>query len=63
MGWWLERAGFPVRRDTADKVAVDIEISPDFALSEQEFIERAKGHIYDALSDVAIGPDGRIENR
>lgn len=62
-GGWLERAGFPVRRDTADKVAVDIEISPDFALSEQEFIERAKGHIYDALSDVAIGPDGRIENR
>ena len=38
-------------------------ISPDFALNEQEFIERAKGHIYDALSDVAIGPDGRIENR
>lgn len=62
-GGWLERAGFPVRRDVADKVAVDIEISPDFASSEQEFVERARERQYDALSDVAIGPDGRLENR
>ncbi|HQE84693.1 MAG TPA: UDPGP type 1 family protein [Candidatus Hydrogenedentes bacterium] len=62
-GGWFEKAGFPVRRDAAEKVAVDIEISPGFALDENEFIERAKGHIYDALSDIAIGPGGNIENR
>jgi hypothetical protein len=62
-GGWFEKAGFPVRRDAEDKVAVDIEISPDFALDEREFLERSKGHIYDALSDIAIGSGGNIENR
>jgi UDP-N-acetylglucosamine/UDP-N-acetylgalactosamine diphosphorylase len=62
-GGWFERAGFPVRRDVEDKVAVDIEISPDFALDEEEFLDRSKGRQYDALSDIAIDPEGNIENR
>ena len=62
-GGWLEKAGFPLRRDAEEKVAVDIEISPDFALNEADFLERAKGRSYDALSDIAIGPGGEIENR
>jgi UDP-N-acetylglucosamine/UDP-N-acetylgalactosamine diphosphorylase len=62
-GGWLEKAGFPVRRDPEDKVAVDIEISPDFARVEEEFLENAKGKNYDARSDLAIGHDGEIENR
>ena len=62
-GGWLESAGFPVRRDVEDEVAVDIEISPAFALDEKEFIENCQGHSYDARSDIAIDPEGNVENR
>ncbi len=60
-GGWLEKAGVPVSRDADGKVAVDIEISPLFALDEQEFLERAKGREYDATSGLAIGPEGDVE--
>jgi UDP-N-acetylglucosamine/UDP-N-acetylgalactosamine diphosphorylase len=57
---WLEAAGFPVPRDKAGNVAIQIEISPRFANSENEFVQRANGLSLSAEGDVAIGPNGEI---
>jgi len=40
-GGWLEKAGWTVPRDAGGHVAVPVEISPVFALTEREFLERA----------------------
>jgi len=57
---WLEAAGFAVPRDRSGNVAVQIEISPQFAFSKDEFVERAKGLKVSTQGDVAIGPNGEI---
>ena len=43
LGDWLETMGWPVPRDEEGNVAIRIEISPQFALSKEEFVERAAG--------------------
>ncbi len=53
-GEWLAAAGCP-RNDLEE---IDIEISPDFANSKAEFVEKAKGLDWPASGDIAIGPDG-----
>jgi UDP-N-acetylglucosamine/UDP-N-acetylgalactosamine diphosphorylase len=54
-GAWLKAAGC-----TRDLTDIDIEISPRFAASEQEFVERAQGFDWPASGNIAIGPDGRF---
>lgn len=60
-GSWLDAAGVPVPRDGSGKVNVQIEISPQFAFSRDEFITRAKDLDLSITGDFAIGPDGRIQ--
>ncbi|NIA16281.1 MAG: UDPGP type 1 family protein [Nitrospiraceae bacterium] len=55
---WLEAAGVRVERDAEGKVAVPIEISPAFALTKEEFIEKVRGREWPQNGPIAIGPDG-----
>jgi len=55
---WFETAGCRVPRDAAGQVTVKIEISPQFALSRQEFLDRTAGWTWPAEGPLAIGPDG-----
>ena len=57
-GNWLDEAGSPVPRDDAGEPAIEIEISPRFALSKEEFIERSRGRRWPVERDLAVGPDG-----
>lgn len=57
---WLEAAGCEVPRDSSGKVSIKIEISPQFALSEQEFVEKTAGRIWPRNEDIAIGPAGEV---
>ncbi len=45
-GGWLEQAGHAVPRNAQGEVTVDIEISPRFALTQEEFVEKARGRTY-----------------
>lgn len=56
---WLEAAGCSVPRDGAGNVTVDIEISPRFALSKQEFLSKTKHSHWPSEGPLAIGPDGQ----
>ncbi|HOK89962.1 MAG TPA: hypothetical protein PK379_08040, partial [Candidatus Hydrogenedentes bacterium] len=40
-GGWLEKAGWTLPHDAGGHVAVPVEISPVFALTEREFLDRA----------------------
>lgn len=50
---WLEAAGCTTPLEDAQ-----IEINPDFALSKDEFVEKAQGLEWPDSGDVVIGPDG-----
>ncbi|MCL4691177.1 MAG: UTP--glucose-1-phosphate uridylyltransferase [Candidatus Hydrogenedentes bacterium] len=57
---WLEAAGYAVPRDADGKVTIQIEISPQFAFSQHEFVERARNLKLKLEGDLAIGPDGEV---
>ncbi|HUW60167.1 MAG TPA: UTP--glucose-1-phosphate uridylyltransferase [Candidatus Bathyarchaeia archaeon] len=61
---WLEAAGCNVARDANGKVAIKLEISPQFALTKDEFLQRAHardaGKSWPTQHDLAIGPNGEI---
>lgn len=52
-GGWLKEAGC-----TRDLTGVTVEISPAFALDDEEFVERARGFDWPVEGDIGIGPDG-----
>ena len=56
---WFQAAGHRVPRDDRGNVAVQIEVSPQFALSKQEFLTKTNGWSWPDTGDLAIGPDGR----
>ncbi|NUM55380.1 MAG: UDPGP type 1 family protein [Candidatus Hydrogenedentes bacterium] len=58
---WIEAAGHRITRDAKGHVAVAIEISPQFALSKEEFVEKARGATLPAGSDICILPDGSLQ--
>ena len=51
-GEWLDAAGCPPDENRV------IEISPQFALTKEEFVEKSKGMRWPESGDIAIGPDG-----
>jgi len=57
-GGWLTAAGVTVPRDREGHVAIPIEISPDFALTQDEFLDRADGKDLKPADGIAIGHDG-----
>lgn len=60
---WLERAGAAVPRDTQGEPASEIEISPGFALTAQEFAEKTAGRVWNEIpAKFAIGTGGNPEN-
>jgi UDP-N-acetylglucosamine/UDP-N-acetylgalactosamine diphosphorylase len=52
---WLEAAGCPAARDGA----VDIEISPRFALTRDEFLAKSKGIHWPSKGPIVIDDGGR----
>lgn len=56
---WFEAAGCPVPRDAAGRPAVRIEVSPRFASSRDEFIEKTSTWRWPSQGDLAIDPDGK----
>ncbi len=52
-GGWLEAAGCP-----RDLSGIDIEISPRYAATQAEFVQKAKHLRWPASGNIAIGPDG-----
>lgn len=57
-GQWLEAAGADVPRGDGGEVVVPIEISPEFALYKQEFLEKCGDIELDAASGIGIAADG-----
>lgn len=57
---WLEAAGCPVPRDDEGKVAVRVEISPQFALDQNEFLEKTNDYIWPVSGDIAIDQNGKF---
>jgi hypothetical protein len=57
---WLEAIGHLVPRTLGGKVAVRIEISPQFASSKEEFVAKARGMHLPPEGDIVIGPDGDL---
>lgn len=55
---WLDAAGQPVLRDASGKPVHDIEISPLFALTREEFLEKSAGRTWPVDRPLVIGPDG-----
>ncbi|HEO71992.1 MAG TPA: UDPGP type 1 family protein [Candidatus Hydrogenedentes bacterium] len=55
---WFEAAGCAVPRDGDGTVTVEVEVSPAFAYSLEEFIERTAGWDWPGEGDLAIGPEG-----
>ncbi len=55
---WLEEAGFNVPRDASGKVAIDIEINPEFALTQEEFLAKVGDLAIPGNSNVSIGANG-----
>lgn len=61
---WLEAAGCHVPRDANGKVAIPIEISPEFALTKDEFLQKAAGMTWPGsggeapCTHIVIGPQG-----
>jgi len=58
-GGWLAEAGAEVPRNAEGHVTVKIEISPQFALTKDEFLGKASGRQW-PRGDLAIGPDGAL---
>lgn len=57
---WLEAAGHIIARDANGHATVTIEISPQFALSKEEFVEKARGMNIPEGKDICILPDGSL---
>ena len=57
-GEWLDAAGHPVPRNGGGEVAAVIEISPEFALTEDEFVRKARGMTFPKTDRLAIHADG-----
>ena len=57
---WLEAAGHNVKRDAAGNAAIRIEISPQFALTQEEFIAKSRGLALPENADICIQPDGTL---
>jgi len=55
---WLEAAGCTVPRDASGQPACRIEISPQFALTKEEFVAKTQGRDFNTNEDLAIGPTG-----
>ncbi len=56
---WLEGAGFPIPRDKTGQPTIQLEISPRFALTQEEFLEKARTCHWPTDRDLVIGPDGK----
>lgn len=57
---WLEGAGVRVPRDGAGRVAIKVEISPQFALTKEEFVQKSAGIHLDTAADIALDPVGNV---
>lgn len=57
---WLDAAGSPVPRDAAGAPAINIEISPAYALTQAEFVARAAFRRWPTRGDLAIGAKGDV---
>jgi UDP-N-acetylglucosamine/UDP-N-acetylgalactosamine diphosphorylase len=59
-GGWLEAAGCPIARGADGKVCVDIEISPEFALYKDEFVEKTRGYAWPTSGAIVVEADGSV---
>ncbi|HOV32684.1 MAG TPA: UTP--glucose-1-phosphate uridylyltransferase [Candidatus Hydrogenedens sp.] len=58
-GKWLEKAGYPIEKFLKNNEPFYIEISPIFALTESEFLEKSKFYKWDITEQgIAIEKDG-----
>ena len=57
---WLEAAGLRVPRDATGRVMIKIEISPQFALTKEEFVRKVAGIRLDTTADIAFDADGKV---
>ena len=57
---WIEAAGHRVPRDSAGRVSIEIEISPQFALTQEEFVEKAGNLKLPPGGNICIRPDGTL---
>lgn len=55
---WLAAAGVPVPRDREGRIGIQIEISPQFALSQEEFLDKVQGIRWPEAGDIALDKDG-----
>lgn len=60
-GGWLAAAGCEVPSDSDGNVTVDLEISPDYALTREEFMARSDGRSWPCEQPMAILPDGSVK--
>jgi len=60
---WLEAAGCSVPRDADGCVTVLIEISPQFALTQEEFLAKTAGRRFDAREGLALDRNGDVVGR
>jgi len=49
-----------VPRDGAGRVAIKVEISPQFALTKEEFVQKSAGIHLDTAADIALDPAGNV---
>ena len=59
-GTWLEGAGYTVPRNGDGHVSINLEISPAYALTKDEFIAKAKDKGLDTSKSLFIGPEGEV---
>ena len=59
-GDWLQAAGAGIPHDPDGHAAIKIEISPQFALTKQEFLQETQGRQFPTIGPIAIGPDGTL---
>ena len=58
---WFEAAGYAVPRDENGACTVSLEVSPAFALSQEEFVRKVQGKDLSLESGIAIYADGSWE--
>jgi len=59
-GAWLEAAGCSVPRDDSGEISVRIEVSPQFALLKEEFLEKTRDVQWPTGRDIALDATGRL---
>lgn len=57
---WLDAAGNPVPRTPDGACAIPLEISPEFALRQDEFVEKSQGRQWSVNAPLAIEGDGAL---